>query len=340
MQNHITPHVDIHTHVLLRETMGGAGALGPQLIEEPDGTASFRVGDYKLRSRDGHMLDPRFYKPESRLADMDAKAIDVMGVSVSPLTYLYWAPKEIAIEFSSLQNEAMARFCNAAPERLFFFATVPLQDIDASVLELDRAVTKLGARGLNLGQTDAALGLFPDDPKFWPLYAKAESLQIPILVHPYPPGMEGAARKENPLTWIAGYLHQSTMSGASMVLGGVFDEFPNLRVILPHGGGAFPYQFGRFEYAASKMPHIRARKKPRDYLPNIYFDCLVHDPRARRYLIEFAGADHVLVGDNYLGWDAVDGFAMVRELALPKSDEDKIMGLNCVELFRLGKTGH
>jgi aminocarboxymuconate-semialdehyde decarboxylase len=335
MQNHMTPHVDIHTHVLLRETMGGAGPLGPELKEEPDGTASFRVGNYKLRSRDGHMLDPRFHNPHSRLADMDAKGIDVMGVSVSPLTYLYWAPKEIGIQFSSLQNDAMARFCRAAPERLFFFATVPLQDIDASVVELDRAVRKLGARGLNLGQTDAALGLFPDDPKLWPLYDKAQSLGIPILVHPYPPGMEGTGTGENPLTWIAGYLHQSTMTGASMVLGGVFDEFPKLRVILPHGGGAFPYQFGRFEYAASRMPRIRAKRKIRDYLPNIYFDCLVHDPRARRYLVEFAGADHVLVGDNYLGWDAVDGFAMVRELALPKSEEDKIMGLNCVELFRL-----
>lgn len=330
--------VDIHSHVLMPETMGAAGHYGPELTREEDGTGLFRIGKYEFRSKpgDGYILDDRWHDPAARLADMDRNDINVMGVSVSPLTYLYWAEREIAVPFASVQNDAMARFCAGDPNRLFFFATVPLQDVEASVKEIERAAA-LGARGLNMGQTDVALGLFPDDERLWPVYEAAERHKLPILVHPYPPGIEHGSG-ENQLVWIAGYLAQSTMTGAAMLLGGVFDAFPELKIVLPHGGGAMPYQWGRFDYAFRRMRNVRAKHPPSHYHGNIFYDCLVHDVRARRYLVDFVGADQVLVGDNYMGWDAVDGFEMIRELGLGQDDEDKIMGLNAARLFGLDIT--
>lgn len=328
--------VNMHSHVVLTETLNQFPPHGPQVSEESDGTLAYQVGAYKIyfQAGDNHIRDPRFNDPAARLADMDAKRIDVMGVSISPLNYLYWVPAEIGREFSRLQNDAMARFCAGGPDRLFFFATIPMQDIHASVAELDRAVRQLGARGLNIGEASAALGKYADDESFHPIYAKAEELEVPIFFHPFPPGI-AQGTGENQLDWMAGYLHQSTMAAASMLLGGIFDLFPRLKLVLPHGGGALPYQFGRFEYAARRMRGSKAKRDLRDYLPNLYFDCLVHDPTARRFLLDFAGPSQVLVGDNYMGWDAVDGFELVGELGLSREDEAKVMGGNAVELFRL-----
>jgi aminocarboxymuconate-semialdehyde decarboxylase len=329
-------HVNMHSHVVLTETLNQFPPYGPRISDEPDGTLAYQVGAYKIyfKAGDGHIRDPRFNDPGARLADMDAKGIDVMGVSISPLNYLYWAPAEIGREFSRMQNDAMARFCARDSNRLFFFATVPLQDVPASVGEFDRAVRELGARGLNIGEASAALGRYPDDEIFHPLYAKAEELDVPIFFHPFPPGI-ASGTGENQLDWMAGYLHQSTVAAASMLLGGIFDLFPRLKLILPHGGGALPYQFGRFEYAARRMRGSKVKRELREYLPNLYFDCLIHDPKARRFLVDFAGARQVLVGDNYLGWDAVDGFELVRSLGLSTADEERIMGGNATELFKL-----
>jgi aminocarboxymuconate-semialdehyde decarboxylase len=329
----MTLKVNMHSHLLLAETMNTFPPYGPKVVEEPDGTLGYQVGQYKIVFGD-HVRDPRFTDGAARIADMNERGTDIMGVTVSPMNYLYWAPPEIGDAFSKLQNDGMRRFCSADPDRLFFFATVPLQDIPAAVKEFDRAVSELGARGLNIGQTDIAIGKMADDEYLFPLYEKAQELDVPLFVHPYPPGM-ATGKTENLLDWMAGYVHQSTVTGASMLMGGVFDVFPRLKVVLPHGGGALPYQFGRFEYAARRMRGAKAKRNLYDYLENLYFDCLVHNSKARQFLIDFAGPGHVVVGDNYLGWDAVDGFAMVGELGLPKDAEAKIFGDNAVKLFKL-----
>jgi aminocarboxymuconate-semialdehyde decarboxylase len=325
--------VNMHSHLLLAETFNTFPPYGPKIVEEPDGTLGYQVGDYKIVFGD-HVRDPRFTDGSARIADMNQRGTDVMGVTISPLNYLYWAPPEIGDAFSRMQNDGMNRFCSADPKRLFFFATVPLQDIPAAVAELERAVHKLGARGLNIGQTDISIGKLADDEYLFPLYEKAQQMGIPLFVHPFPPGM-ATGKTENLLDWMAGYVHQSTITAASMLMGGVFDVFPRLKVILPHGGGALPYQFGRFEYAARRMRGVKAKRNLYDYIENLYFDCLIHNPKARRFLVDFAGADRVLVGDNYLGWDAMDGFAMIEELNLPQVDQDKIIGANAVALFNL-----
>jgi aminocarboxymuconate-semialdehyde decarboxylase len=335
-------NIDIHSHLLLQDTMGAAGRYGPSIEEEDDKSLTLVVGDYRCRSKPGvrFLEDPRFTDTAARLKDMDEKGIDAMGVTVSPLLYLYWAEPDIGIQFSQAQNDAMARFCHGAPGRLFFFATLPIQDLEASLEEIDRAAS-IGARGVNLGQSDVAIGRTLDDETLWPLYERMEALGLPLFIHPYPPGMETAeaaamaAEDKYELSWMTGYVHQATVAGATLMFGGVFDVFPGLKVILSHGGGALPYQWGRLEFASRKVGAVRAAKPLDAYRENLYFDCLIHELSARRFLVEFAGADHVLVGDNYIGWDAVDGVEFVRELQLDPVDEAKILGGNAKALFRL-----
>jgi aminocarboxymuconate-semialdehyde decarboxylase len=137
------------------------------------------------------------------------------------------------------------------------------------------------------------------------------------------------------MSWLAGYLHGETVAFATLLYGGVLDEFPNLKICLPHGGGAVPYQFGRFEWAAGVTPGVKSKKSLREYLSNFYFDVVIHDVQARQYLVEFMGADNLVVGSNFPGWDAVNGFEFVEELNLTDGDSEKIVSGNATRLFKL-----
>ncbi|HXG36586.1 MAG TPA: amidohydrolase family protein, partial [Dehalococcoidia bacterium] len=278
--------IDIHSHVIPPETIGKAGKYGPEVVRG-EGLTEVRVGEYRTTIW-RNPKSPRFESaptPEARIEGMDREGIDVMGCTISPLFYLYWAETEIGIDWSRLNNDALARYCSAFPERLFFLATLPLQDIEAGVREAERAVKQLGAKGINLGTHDIA-GRNLDDEAFWPLYEKVQAYDIPIFVHPYPLGIYDppGADKYN-LSWAAGYIHGETLAVATLMLGGVFDEFPGLKVIVSHGGGSVPFQFGRLEYIAETMRDVRAKKPLREYLKNFYFDVLVHDAKARQYLV-------------------------------------------------------
>lgn len=332
--------VDIHSHIITKGMMGHAGTYGPELIETAGSTA-LRVGSYTLDL--GNYATLTHMDPANRVKVMDRQGIDIVGVTVTPLAYLYWLPPEQGIPFASIVNDELAKFCSYDTSRFFFIPTVPLQDIDASVAELRRA-RAMGGRGVNIASE--ALGKSLADPYFMPLYREAAASATPLFVHPYPIGQDGDPGAEEVgkgvhdwshaglMQWMAGYLHQETLAVASLMLSGVLDRVPDLKVCIAHGGGAIPYQFGRFEYAAERMPND-AKRPLREYLPNFYFDTVIHDPRARRFLVDFAGPDNVVIGSNTPGWDAIDGPKSVRELGLESEVEQKLLGTNAVHLFGL-----
>jgi aminocarboxymuconate-semialdehyde decarboxylase len=337
----MTLRVDVHAHVLPHEVMGAAGRYGPELIEE-DGLGVLRVGAYRTRAGAGkgltHEQLKRLSDPHGRVAEMDAAGVDAMAISPSPLLYLYWAEPEIRLPFARALNDAMAAYCRVAPERLVFLATLPLPDVDASIAEL-RYVCELGARGVNVGANDFGEGVELDSEVLWPLYEEIQASGLPVFVHPYPLPMADGSEDRYNLSWIVGYPYQETLALARILLGGVIDDFPRLSFVLPHGGGNAAYQFGRLVEAAHRQPDVRAHRPLQEYLPNVFFDILVHDLRARRLLVDFAGVDQLLVGSNYGGWDAMDGFRLLDELALGEDDHRKVSGENAAALFRLDVGG-
>src|SRR6202035_5969813 len=166
--------IDIHGHVLSRDTMGQAGPYGPE-VDVVDGWLELRMGEHVERARvpegtDATTFLENFGNPDLRVRQLDERGVDYLGVTTSPLFYMYWAEPEIGVHFSRVQNDALAKFPQSHPDRFFLLATLPLQDIDASLTEFDRAVGDLGARGINLGSTNIA-GRELDDEALWPLYA-------------------------------------------------------------------------------------------------------------------------------------------------------------------------
>jgi aminocarboxymuconate-semialdehyde decarboxylase len=271
---------------------------------------------------------------------MDEKGIDMIGVTISPLFYLYAGEPDIATPFALAQNDALARYCAAAPSRLFFMPTLPLQDMDASLEEVARAVTELGGKAINIGAHNVA-GRELDDEYFYPLWGKCEELDIPVMLHPEPSGFIQGARALTAAEYLLDYCYQDTLAPLTMMVGGVFDHFPRLKVYCTHGGGFLPFQWRRFEIftedkiGSGRMGTIKMKKALRDYLPNLYLDLLIHDLPARQLAIDLVGADNVIVGDNFDGADSADGFQFVEELCLSKNDEAKIMGENAKQLLKL-----
>jgi aminocarboxymuconate-semialdehyde decarboxylase len=337
--------IDFHTHVLPERVLGGAGSYGPEITIDKSG-GKLRVGDVvkTINTVEGQRLGlsqqviaerfvQQFSDPTVRIAEMDSKGIDAMVVTVHSRTYLYWAESEIAVPFAQLQNESMAEYCAHAPDRLFFLATLPLQDIAASAHEAERAILKLGARGINVGAINLG-GHELDDDSLWPVYECIERLHVPLFIHPYASEFSGAASSH----YSGGLLdlpYQETVAFTNLIYGGVLDEFPDLKIYLPHGGGFVPYQYGRIETFAGIRKNVKAKRPVGDYLDNFYYDVLIHQRAARQYLVDWAGADHLVVGSNYGGDDSVDGFAFVHELGLPRVDEEKIFWRNAAKLLNI-----
>jgi len=341
------PRIDIHSHIIPPAILGKAGRHGPNITFDDDGTMVIEAGLYRLRgetvagekealrigrkAQQEHLV-AALGDPLLRLAELDEKDIDVMGVTIPPLFYFYTIETDLACAFHAAANDGLADYCSVAPKRFFFMATLPLQDIDASIAEVRRSVAR-GARGVNIGGRDLA-GKELYSEEMWPLYAELERLELPIFIHPYPTEIDG-----RPIDRYTGlildYPFECAKAVNNLILGGVFDDFPGLKVYVSHGGGFVPYQFGRIETFAPLKKNVRAQKPPREYLKNFYFDTLIHEPAARKYLVDWMGADNLVVGDNHGGMDSADGFAFVDELGLDATAADKIKGHNARVLFKL-----
>ncbi|MBX3287507.1 MAG: amidohydrolase family protein, partial [Actinobacteria bacterium] len=186
--------IDLHAHVVLEESLGAAGPLGPELVDgDPDAgrPPCFRVGDYELvgvRYRGSAFMDL-----DVRLDRMDELGIDRQVLSPNPLTFLVGVGPDLAVAFARTHNDAMSALVARSPERLGGLAQLPVQDVAASVAELRRAVTDLGLLGAYVS-TDPGRPL--DDPALDPLYAACVELDVPLLLHPAPGGIHGPRRDE------------------------------------------------------------------------------------------------------------------------------------------------
>ena len=340
--------INVHSHVMPWGSEKSAGDAGPFFLPGDDGF-TLRFGPFErpgLKSVD--MLEDaenigmaaaaqiwlrNLQDPELRLADMDKKKIDVLGVTMSPIFYGYFLDAEVGIKHAHTQNVALSKYVEANRERLFFMATLPMQDVDAAAREVDVAVAELGARGINIAGSLLG-GRELDDPELDKIWARVEHHDVPIFIHP---SMHASSTETSFDKWapILGYPHQETVAFATLILGGVFDRFPNLRVYITHGGGFAPYQFGRIDRMAPAYGYNHAKRPLREYMSNFYFDLLIHDPAARKFLVEWATPAQCIIGDNYDGVDSADGFAYLDELHLPEIDAKAISGENALALFGL-----
>ena len=242
----------------------------------------------------------------------------------------------LSVELARMVNDSFARI--AADHGDFFsaFATLPLNDPDASVAELERAFRELGLRGATLHSNVNGKAL--SDPDFRPLFEKADELEAVFDIHPsFPVGVE--AMTEYWLMPLVGFPFDTTLTAAKLVFSGIVERFPRITWILGHLGGAVPYLAERLDrgYHVFKECRSNISTVPSTYLKEFYYDTVNFDPDALKLALTFAGADHLMAGSDYphqIGsLDRMVG--SLDELDLPPEDKEKIKGGNAARLLHL-----
>jgi aminocarboxymuconate-semialdehyde decarboxylase len=237
----------------------------------------------------------------ARLRAMDEQGIDVEALSINP--YWYTAERDLAQELIRLQNEALAEACAANPERFVAFASVALQHPDLAAEQLEEGTKRYGLRGAAIGGSVAGAEL--SDPRFHPFWAKAESLGALVFIHPQGTAeLEGTSRLKGNgvLTNTIGNPLETTIALSHLIFDGTLDRFPGIRICAAHGGGYLPSYGARSDAILTTFPDRctgTLKKKPTEYLRQLYYDSIVFTGEALRHLAAEVGADHIVMGTDY-----------------------------------------
>jgi predicted TIM-barrel fold metal-dependent hydrolase len=291
-----------------------------------DGGTFIVVNDWVRR------LMPKHTDLGSKLTDMDAAGINLTALSINdPGPELFGAD---GAAIARLVHDFIAEVTRNHPQRFFGLMTLPLQDMAASLREAERCVNKLGMKGILLYSNID--GEFPDEPKYRPLFEFAQSANIPVLLHPAYP-MTYQQTKGYEMAAGLGLMFDTTIALARLILSGVLDEYPKLKLVCPHVGGALPYLVGRIDHQTMvlKRGADKIRRAPSEYLKEVWFDTVSPIALAIRYGLDFAGPDKLLYSSDHPWVDPKLILSLVRGLKLPPDTEMKVLGGNARVLFNL-----
>ena len=329
--HHTRATIDIHAHFVpeeyLRLIEAEGETRGVRLRPGPNGPL-IAVGQVAIGPITAH-----YHNPDLRLKAMDAQKVTVHALSLMP-PMVYWADGALGLRLARLVNDAMAEASRSHPDRFVVLATLPMQDPEAAVSEVDRAVTQLGSRGIYLGTNVRGKEL--TDPSFLPVFERIDALRVPIFLHPL--NVIGAQRLTSYyLHNLLGNPFDTAVAAANIIFSGLLDRFPKLNICLPHAGGALPYLIGRLNHGWKVRQECKALKKPpSSYLRRFTYDTISHGPESLSYLIKLVGADRVMMGSDYcfdMGYDRP--VEVVSALKLSRADQEKILSGNAARLLRL-----
>jgi aminocarboxymuconate-semialdehyde decarboxylase len=331
--------VDTHTHFIPIELVEllRAGEGPPDLsLEERDGADPLIVHDNGLR----YPVFPLFHDAGAKLEQMDRDGIDISLVSLSPSLFLYWTDAADTLRVHRLINDAAAALAGRGGGRLHPLATVPMNDPAAAAEELRRACGELGLVGVEIGTSVGETML--DDPALDPFWSAAEELRAPVMLHPYtnmiaPPGPSLTGYH---LSNVIGNTTETFVAAARLIVGGVLDRHPGLRVQLVHAGGAFPYQLGRLDHAYEARSETKAvaERRPSSYLENFLFDTVAFDDRALGFLLTLAGPERVVFGSD-LPFDMADVSPLQLREAAGNEVAERVLGGNALEAYGVTVAG-
>jgi predicted TIM-barrel fold metal-dependent hydrolase len=278
-----------------------------------------------------------FIDMNQRLAAMDSQAVDMEVLSMNP--FWYDRDRDLAGKIVKLQNEKLAELCASKPDRFAGFASLTLQAPDLAVQELETAVKKQGLKGAAIG--GAVNGEAFSDPKFHPVWAKAEELGVPLFIHPQ--GIPELNKRLAGNGWLANAIAfpaETSIALSHLIFEGTFDRFPKLKVIAAHGGGFLPSYADRSDHAClvgpkGCNPDIKLQKQPTEYLKQIYFDSLIFTPEAIRHLVAQVGAGQIVLGSDYpYPWQMQPVDHIFASTSLSDDEKADILGRTAAKLLQ------
>jgi aminocarboxymuconate-semialdehyde decarboxylase len=316
--------IDTHAHCFFPEAVALAG-------EGANINASVKGG-------------PQHYIPMSnreavqyRLDTMDAMGIDMQILSVN--VFWYNKSREIATEICRINNENLAALSLAHPGRFAAFGCIAMQFPDLAVKQLEALMKMPGMKGA--GIQAKMLEKDYSDPMFEPVLAKAEELGAVLFMHPQStPQLANRFKGNGWLSNTIGNPLDTTIALQHLIFDGTLDKFPNLKILAPHGGGFLGSYAPRMDVSCfisptNCDPKIVLKKKPTEYLRQIYFDSLVFTPEGLRHLVAEVGSSQVMIGtDQPIPWND-DPITHILNTPLSNKEKAQILGLNAAQLFKV-----
>jgi aminocarboxymuconate-semialdehyde decarboxylase len=329
--------VDVHAHVIVAEITREAGGDEPWCpsVRWDDDVQIVELGGRAIRSA------TREFVRIDRILEQEADS-GVDHVVLSPWVNLlpYAAGPTEALDVCRLQNSALAAAAAAYAGKVSGLAAVPLQDPKVAARELEKAMRMPGIVGAEVAASVG--GNYLGDDRFLPFWEAAEASGALVLVHPTTKGFDLPVFGEFYLWNTIANPVETAVTGAHLVMAGVLERYPGLRIVLAHGGGALLALHGRLRHAHAFQPDARARlQEPPDVsLRRLHYDTVTHDADLLRALVAFAGADHVLLGsDHPFDMGTIRPVDEIRELGLSPGDEAAILGGNAERLAGVGDAG-
>lgn len=325
--------VDIHAHALPPDGFAAISAAYPDTVPRRVVSESGSVLVYPGGRRSGR-LPPGMFDPPARLADMKQQGVTHQVLSAPPITFFYSAPAAACRDLARYQNDALLDAAAGHPGQLSMLAALPLPDTAASVAEIARIAGNRAVRGVAIGSC------VPGDDlaaaRFEPLWEALTDADLGVLIHPG--DVAGQERmREHFLRNLVGNPVETTLAAAHLVFGGVLDRHPTLRVCLVHGGGFVPYQIGRWDHGWRSRAEVGADlvAAPSTYLSRFFFDTIVHDGPALRFLGQQVGWGGVVLGSDYPFDMGVDRpVHAVDDAGVGGSWRDAVLGGNSVRFLR------
>ena len=331
------PVIDIHCH---REC--GPATEIMAIEEEKVGRVRLQYGSdltRKVNKEQLASLRPKMEFLEERIKDMDRMGVDIQAIAVSVYQYYYWAEPEVGARVSRVINEELLETTSKFEGRFSPLGTVPLQDTEAAIAELRYCVEELGMKGLEIGtHVDSTEEI--SSPRLDPFWAEVERLGALIVVH-----TNGHTHKErlqdHNFVNIIGHAFEATLATAHLIFNGVMERYPDLKIVVVHGGGYLPSYAGRIDHAWRAREDVRegVPKMPSEYLKRFFFDTMVFEPDQIQFLVDKYGADHVMLGTDY-PYDMGDDDPLEFIGSVPGLNQDQvdlISGGNAARLLGLSK---
>ena len=325
--------IDTHAHIIVpditRQT-APAETWRPHVAWE-NGTQVVEYGGKRMTS-----AVREFVHVESILEAQSTAGVD--RVLLCPWVSLlrYESEPDEGLRVSRIQNEALAKLAQAHPDRVSALGTVPLQDPEWAARELEDLMKMPGLHGVEVAAS--VRGAYLGDDRFRSFWAAAEATGAFVFIHPTTRGFDAPVFNDYYLWNSVGNPLETTVTAAHLIMAGVMEAHPGLKVLLAHGGGAILSLRGRLRHSHTFQPQAksRLRESPERSLKRFYFDTVTHDVDLLRALVDYAGPDRVLLGSDYPFDMGVERPAdIVRDLKLSAADEAQVLGGNAAHLLNL-----
>lgn len=328
--------IDSHTHIIPKELPNWSEKFGYgdfiYLQHHKAGYAKMMRGNQFFRE-----IKENCWDAEVRIEEYATFNTQVQVVCTIPVMFSYWAKSNDCLEVSKFLNDHIAELVAQYPKNYIGLATVPMQDADLAIQELERC-KKIGLVGIQIGSNINDENL--NEERFFPIFEACQRLNMAVLVHPW--NMMGQKDMQRYwLPWLVGMPAETSRAVCSMIFGGIFERLPKLRVNFAHAGGSFLPTIGRIQHGFECRPDLVAIDnpiEPKKYIGQFWVDSITHDAPMLEYVLKMVGSKKITLGSDYpfpLGDLEIGKF--IEDMPLDKAVKEDIFHNATLEWLDLPK---